>query len=77
MQLKELLNILKDKTFRTSEAENPELVEAIRKLEAQGLVRMMTSADDGSISVALTNDGFHEMEQPRTGLGEQPAGDFI
>lgn len=77
MKLKELLDILKDKTFRTSEVENPELVQAIRELEAQGLVRMMTSADDGSISVALTTDGFHAMEQPGTGLGEQPAEDFI
>jgi len=48
MNIKELLNTLKDKNFRTSEAENPELVKMIAELEEMGLVRMMKSADDGT-----------------------------
>lgn len=63
MDLPKLLGILKDKNFRTSEAENPELVQEIAALEEMGLVRMMTSADDGSISVAITTDGFNKMSE--------------
>lgn len=63
INIKELLNILKDKNFRTSEAENPSLVASIRELEKQGLVRMMVSADDGSISVAITTEGFNKMTE--------------
>ncbi|QOR73478.1 hypothetical protein IMZ16_08090 [Cruoricaptor ignavus] len=61
MQPEELLKLLKDKNFRTSEAENPELVSELKKLEEAGLIRMMTSADDGSISVAITTEGFNLM----------------
>ena len=63
MELTEILKLLKNKHFRTSEAENPELVAQIAELEEQGLVRMMKSADDGSISVAITTDGFHKMTE--------------
>lgn len=61
MDLKDILKILKDKNFRTSMEENPELVEKINELENMGYVRMMKSADDGSISVAITNEGFKAM----------------
>lgn len=64
MNIKELLNTLKDKDFRTSESENPELVKMISDLENMGLVRMMKSADDGTISVAITTDGFNKMAEP-------------
>ncbi len=61
MDFSSLLHILKDKDFRTSEAENPELVSQIKELQEAGYVRMMQSADDGSISVALTTDGLKYM----------------
>lgn len=61
MEIVNLLNTLKDKHFRTTEAENPELVELIKKLQEMGLVRMMQSAEDGTISVAITTDGFNEI----------------
>lgn len=60
MDIDEILNTLKDKNFRTTEAENPELVEMIKKLQEMGLVRMMQSADDGTISVAITTEGFNK-----------------
>ncbi|WP_312400120.1 hypothetical protein [Chryseobacterium sp.] len=63
MELKEILKLLKDKNFRTSQKENPELVAQINELENQGYVRMMKSADDGSISVAITTKGFHSMTE--------------
>lgn len=66
MDIKQLLNTLKDKNFRTTEAENPELVKMIRQLQDMGLVRMMQSADDGTISVAITTEGFNAMAEPST-----------
>lgn len=63
MELKDILKILKDKTFRTSREENLELVAQIEQLENTGLVRMMQSADDGSISVALTTEGLKKMTE--------------
>lgn len=63
MDIKEILKILKDKNFRTSQEENPELVAQINELENMGYVRMMKSADDGSISVAITTDGFKAMTE--------------
>lgn len=64
MNIKELLNTLKDKNFRTSQAENPELVKMIEELEKIGLVRIMKSADDCSISVAITTEGFNKIAEP-------------
>lgn len=69
MELKELLKILKDKNFRTTTEENPELVKQISDLENLGLVRMMQSADDGTISVAITTEGFNKMTE--LGLDEE------
>lgn len=63
MELKELLKLLKDKNFRTSQEEAPELVAQINELENMGYVRMMKSADDGSISVAITTEGFKAMTE--------------
>lgn len=63
MDIKAILKILKDKNFRTSQEENPELVAQINELENMGYVRMMKSADDGSISVAITTDGFKAMTE--------------
>lgn len=63
MELKEVLKILKEKNFRTSLEENPDLVERINELENMGYVRMMKSADDGSISVAITTQGFNAMTE--------------
>lgn len=69
MELNEVLKLLKDKNFRTSLEENPELVERINELENMGYVRMMKSADDESISVAITTKGFRVMTE--LGLEEE------